>query len=178
MALFDIFKKEKKKQYVFDDEDRKVSAEIRERKKQHELAKLDDEYSLNKLRIEKQKLELQMDIDKIKAEYEEDEEIPDISENSTENELIKMVAPLIIQNMNKQQSPIQNNSSVPDNRALPNKISISDTELFAIWERTPQQVKQYAKTISDETLKEHLAKQLPNADGDTLQRAILIVRQS
>lgn len=177
MGLFNLFNKNKEvkqKSYTFSDEDREFSKEIRERKKQIELSKLDEQYNLEKLRIEKQKLELQRDIDKIKEEYEEDEDLPDVSNDSTENELIKLFAPMLIQNMNKNKPVSPNNSSASET-PLP-KNSVSDAELHSLWDKTPQQAKEFVKTITDEELKIYLARQLPNADADTLNRAVSIIR--
>ena len=148
MGLFNFLTKDKEikqKGYIFSDEDREFSKEVREKKKHIELSKLDEQYNLEKLRIEKQKLELQRDIDKIKEEYEDDEDLPNISNESTESELIKLFAPLVIKNM-KPVSPV--NSSVSET-SLPKK-SVSDTELLAIWENTPENIKKLALTLSDE----------------------------
>lgn len=177
MGLFNFLTKDKEvkqKNYTFSDEDREFSKEIRERKKQIELAKLDEQYSLEKLRLEKQKLELQRDIDKIKEEYEDDEDIPDVSDNSAENELIKLFAPMLIKNIN-QPAPVPQTTSSASETPLP-KNSVSDAELNSLWDKTPLQAKQFVKTITDEELKIHLAKQLPNADADTINRAVSIIR--
>jgi hypothetical protein len=176
MGIFSLFrnKEEKKTKYTFNDEDREFSKEVRERKKQIELSKLDEEYSLTKLRIEKQKLELQRDIDKIKDEYEDDsDDLPDVSGDNTENELIKMFAPMFLKGMNQ---PKSSSTSTASETALQNKISYSDAALVSMWDNAPIEAKNYAKLMTDEAILAKLELQLPNADGDSLQRALSIVR--
>jgi len=180
MSIFNIFSKKEKKKvgYVFNDSDRALSMEMREKKKEIELLKLERENELHKLRIEKQKLELQQEIDELKGLYDEEE--PSISEDNMTSDLIKMFAPMLVNQIKHQSpnsSPLNINQTTTSNPSISLK-SISDEELLALWNETPQKYKDYAKTMSDENVLKTLQNHTPGCDVDTYSRALKIVRQS
>ena len=186
MSIFSWFKKEKEhKGHVLDDEDRATAKELRDRRKEIEMLKLDRDDSLNKLRYEKQKLDLEREIEELRGLYEDDEnDIAPQEGDDTTTALMKMFAPMLVSKFSQQQTQQQPVYSSPSpvtqpqsNIAPPSqKVSLSDEELLKLWVETPSIAKSYAKNMSDDTIITSLKAKLPNVDDDTLQRGLKIIR--
>ena len=185
MSIFSWFKKEKEhKGHVLDDEDRATAKELRDRKKEIEMLKLDRDDSLNKLRYEKQKLDLEREIEELRGLYDDDEdEITPQADDDTTTALMKMFAPMLINKFSQQQPTQPPAYSSPSPVAQPqsistpsSKVSLSDEELLKLWAETPSIAKAYAKNMGDDTIITSLKAKLPNVDDDTLQRGLKIIR--
>ena len=175
MGIFDWFKrKDKRANHTFNDGDREVSVEIRQKKKELELLKLERENELSKLKMFKAKLELENEIEELQeAMADNTDDMQPETDGTTE--LIKLFAPLLLKNINPSASvldvPIQSFSPLQEQ-----KLSLSDEQLKEIWNRTPEMAKNYAKKAPDDTISKLILSQMPNIDADTLARALKLIK--
>lgn len=179
MALFGWFKKkDNRNNYAFDDDDRKASKEIREKRKEIELLKLEREFEMHKLRMEREKLQLQRDIEDIQAEFEDDEPIAE--NESTETALLKIFGPMIAQKIMNSNSVVADSPPLNVSPSPPQQPqnTFSDDELRQIWEQTPKMARKMAKNYDDDTIRKVISNKLNITDKDTLDRALRIVRES
>ncbi len=54
--------------------------------------------------------------------------------------------------------------------------AFSDLQLIEMWDNTPEKYKMMARVMSDDKIREFINKQMPNADEDTINRALKIIR--
>lgn len=186
MGLFNWFRtkteEERKVRHVFTDEDREFSKQITQAKRELELAKISREDSLHKLKMEKEKIQLDLEIEELKQQYSDlTEDEPDTQENDTD--YVKMFLPLLLAGINKPTStvataPVSNAPTTSTSSQMEQKqlTSLTDEQMEQIWENTPIQYKLASKTMSDEQIKSFIQQKLPNADADTLLRAIRVIR--
>jgi hypothetical protein len=162
MSLFHWLKrKHPQNNHIFTDEEREYSKEIREKRREIELLKLERESELHKLRIEKQKLELQQEIEDLKNVYEDNEEVETESDNTSE--FLKIIAPYFLKNLKPtQEQPINN---------------ISKTDIDNLWKNTPKSMKDHAKTQTDEVLIKYIQTQIPSINKEMMEYAISIIKQ-
>jgi hypothetical protein len=167
MGFFSRFFKNRRPS--FSDEDRELSAQIRQQKAELSRLKNERDAELHKLRTEKEKLELQAEIADIRDELygDDDEQTPD-----------SIVLGLLSQFLLKQQEHgYQAQKSQGAAVAVsPNTSILTDKELRDIWENLPIKTKAVARNVSDDTLRSYIKTQIPGIDEQTLEKAILIVR--
>lgn len=165
MSLLNWFrKKHPQNNHTFTDEEREYSKEIREKKREIELLKIERESELHKLKIEKQKLELQQEINELRNLYDDDDDdgTTDLESDSS-SELIKMFAPYFLKNLKPSSEPLIQ--------------TISKIDIENLWKNTPESMKNHAKTQTDEDLKRYLKTQLPNIDDESIKYAISLIRK-
>lgn len=180
MAFFNWFKREKTG-HTLTDEDREASKELRAKKKEIDMMKLEREDLINKMKFEKQKLELQEEIDELKGLFDEEDETLPKNEDDTTTALLKMFAPALISKFAQQtqNTPAYSSPSpqqIPPTTPLNSKVSISDEELLKLWEETPTAAKLYSKSMSDETIITTLKAKFPNVDDESINRGLKIIR--
>ena len=148
-----------------------ISAEEVERQNQHrqELRdlnllkrKLDMEIMVQEAELEKAKIA--MELADIEAELGEEED------SSPESMLMGLIQKAMPQT---QTAPIPKTSI----NAPSGAVSFTDEQIKQIWSSVPSFYRGVAKTLSDEQVKEFIKQKQPNIDVDSLNRAILIIRQ-
>lgn len=180
--MWPFAKKKQEKHYKFTDEDREISAEVREAEKRAKLAKIQKQQEIDEARLDLELLKLKA----AKNEYEDDEDdfddlIPEDDESLTST-LIKIFGPAIAQKMaaNVSSNPVINNpnptSSSPTQEVVVDPGYISNEELSAIWENTPEKYRKIAVNLNDGLLGQAIKKQIPTANEDSIKRAIHIIR--
>jgi hypothetical protein len=174
-------KSKKKQGYDFTDSDRDASAELRAKRKEIEMLKLERENELHKLKIERQRLELMQEIDELKNIYAESDE-DDGTESSTELELIKMFAPMLIKNnqntpnINGTAAPLAPNPPQTQTAPSAQHVHLTDEQLNEIWNNTPKMAKMFAKKSNDDVVRTTIKSQINNIDDDSVERALKIIR--
>jgi len=139
----------------FTDEDRKLSAEIRQQRAELQRLKLQHEMETLKLRNEAEKLRLEDEI----AEMQGDEE--------EEPDLFDMMM-MMQEKMQQQQQPPQQTTQ--------QKINVSNADLEKFWENLNPIAKAMAKKMDDSTLKATIQQQAPQLDEESVNNAMLLVR--
>lgn len=177
MGLFQWLFKKKPNKYVFDDSDRESSKEIREKKKEIELLKLDRENEIHKLKIMKQKLELESEIQELQEAFSDDEDFYPEKESDSTTELIKMFAPMFI-NKAPVSAPIPTDKASNSSNPMEQKQHFTDEQIKAIWDNTPKMARMFAKKADEQTIKIQIQKQIPNIDDDSIARAIKLIKSS
>jgi len=169
-----IFNKKKKTNRTVTDEQResslesrRLNAELKQLKQELETEKLRQQHELSMMRLEEEKLKLQ---DKI-ADYTEYEE-----ENETEGLSMEKILMSIITSKlagGVLSSPLTPNSLEIDTPASP---SFSDEEIQYFINQMPKAQLKQAKKMPDSLLKKTILSQVPNADEETIQRAITLIK--
>lgn len=177
--LFGIPELKKPGKYTFSDEDREISSELRQKKKELELLKMEKESELYKLKLEKQRLELQQDIDELKGVYDGAEEALESDSDDTTNMLIKMFAPMLVAKFQNPAPVTPTPVSITPSNSLPpqpEQASLTMEQLKDTWKNTPGMVKKMAKKMDDETIKGYILQKMPNLDDASIARAIEVIR--
>lgn len=183
MGIFNIFRKKDITQHRWDDEDRKLSADIRAANAEMKRKKQELEIQKQELLYEKERLKTQLEMEKIKAELEEltgDYEGPEETGNNPDTMLQTLLMSVLMKNNNPTpMASASTNHPVQDNSNQPKPLSLSDEQLKEMWEKdVPAKYKALSKTVSDTTLKVYIDQNLPGYDEDTRARALKIARQN
>lgn len=176
VRFFGWFRPKTEVRHNFSNDDRELSLEIREKKKEIALLKLDRENELHKLRIERERLQLKEDIDELKESYDNFDDLSSDNEDDSTTALIKLLAPLFLQNkVSSSVVPSDSITSPPVQKEQP-KQDLTDEQLLSIWKETPKIARKFAQSLSDENLRIQIEKQLPMVSNQTIARAIDIIR--
>lgn len=172
MSIKSLFTKKKKSSYEFTDEDRELSNEIR--KQRAEIRKEKAKYEL-----EKERLRNQIEIEELKSQLEELKGIGDEEEQSIEQTLLNSIlTPLIQKQFNPMDSLKMASSSsysAPANRE--EEVHFSDDEIKGMIHQFDRATLKYARKMDDEQLRTVIIDRVPNIDADSVNRAILLIKQ-
>ena len=179
MGFFDWFKTkqiDKRNNHKFDELDREISQEYRQKKAELQQLKLERENELHKLRIEREKLMLIDEINELKGMYEEEEEE---QPNKTEDVILTAILGAIANKKNNQTetNPTETPSSMNSMQSV-GGVSLSNDELQHLWENVPNNYKRIARKMDNASLAAYLKTQLPNANTDSINRAIMIIKET
>lgn len=156
--------------HFFSDDDRSRAAEIN-----REKATLRRKEQLLEHEIKMRELELrQAEIEDQLAQFDLDEE-EEGQPMDAEAMLMQILAPAIAARFTQQAPPAQ-----PTNQPQPappaDTKRIPDEQLREFYSQIPGNIKAAARVASDERIEEEVLKVFPDADDDTLDRAIKIVK--
>jgi len=172
MSLF--FWKKREPGHSFNQEDRELSAEIRKGKAEIMKQKQQLELELMRLKVQKEKEELLLQIAQTKdamSEFMEEEEPlnPDSSMQDT------LMLTLLGKFLGNNSTPPQ---TLPQPQEAPiQKIHLSDEQLKEIYEKVPRSARKIAKSFSEEQLQTYIRSYIPTIDQESLERAVIIVKQ-
>jgi len=180
MGIVEFFTGKSKANYGFSEKDRELSIERRRRAKE-----LEDLRQTNLLDEEKERHETKMyelKISKLEKQMEYEDLLDDGTDEPIATPGISEEGQLFMQLMNKipalQSRPAQ---GVPPQSPPPLQPSpvVSDEQLQAMWAQVPITAKAMIPKCNDDQIKEFiLAHMIPNADAETLNRAVKLARQS
>lgn len=161
--------------YNFTDEDRQYSAEIRAKRKEYELMKLQRQSELDNLLMEKKLLTIKTEIQDLTDQLSDNPESDE--EPSSEMDLIKLIIPLLTAKNTTSPAPSMpaNFPSGPSSDT-PAFKELSTEQLIQIWQNTPKNIQDIARKSSDEQVKAMLAQQMPDLSPDSISRALEIIR--
>jgi len=180
MGLFDFLTGKSKANYGFSEKDRELSIERRRRQKE-----LEDLRQSNLLEEEKERHDTKMYELKIaklekRMEYEDlmddgSEDLPVSSGISEEGQMMMQLLKTIPQL--KQSQPAPTITPPVSSPSVP--VVISDEQMQTMWAQVPAHIKAVVPKCNDDQIKEFVSAQMiPNADADTLNRAVKLARQS
>lgn len=168
MGFFDWFKRKDHPGHILDDEDRKIGVETRQLRSRVKQEK-------DKLELERAKLEHELEMMRMRADLEalqdelygdEDEEEPAGGSNEA------LLASILMPMLTKQQAPPQQQITPP----APSKRHYSDAEIHTLLEMIPRSMRKIAKKLPDDALIARARQHAPDADDETIEKAISIVR--
>lgn len=169
MGFFDWFKKKEHPGHILDDEDRRIGVETRQMRS---LAKREKE----KLELERERLNHEIEMMRMRAELEElqndlygEEDDEPESGDSNEALLATILAPMLA----RQQPAAAPQPAMP---AVPSKRSYSDAEISTLLDAIPKNIRKVVKKLPDDALIARAKQYAPDADDDTIQRAISKIR--
>lgn len=189
MAIWDLFKKKEKQQKKEEDEDdfRAGYGELSRRRKELNMARLESENQLHLLRLSRERLQLEREIMEIKESMSEDyDDMPDVSEDESTNQLIKMLLPALLGNKNNQVSPnppivVENtpltNSTPQVNRSQPSDyVDFSEDQIAAIYGDLSASQKMFIKSLNDVEIGEMIKTKFPKISSNTVLKICEYVR--
>jgi hypothetical protein len=171
----DFFRKKSQKygkNYDFTDEDRDVSAELRRQKAELSKLKMEKDAELYKLKIEREKLALLDEIDDLKAAMNETDDYADGTGGGSDIDklLLGILAPILLKSKEVTTPPQKAPAATPSN--------ITIEQLREIWENLPGKTRSIARNVSDDTLKAYIRAQMPALDEETINKAVVVVREN
>ena len=180
-----IFNWKKKKQHNNLDDDkrelalitRKMNAELKEKKQEIELMKLESMHELETLKLQKQKLELQSKIYDLEDQFADDEEEEEPKSDNMAETLLMSILTKSMQSNGEGATSTQPNP-LAENISAPSLVSLSDDEIKEYISNYDKKDIKKLKGLPVPMLK-HLAKDHPEFstfDSDTLERAIKILK--
>lgn len=168
MGFLDWFKRKEHPGHILDDEDRKIGVETRQMRS---LAKREKE----KLELERERLNHEIEMMRMRAELEElqadlygDEE--DEQPEGTSNEAL--LASVLMPMLTRQQAP-----PPPPAPVMPAKRTYSDAEISALLGAIPKNLRKVVKKLPDEALIARAQQYAPDADENTISRALEMIRK-
>jgi hypothetical protein len=164
--MWSIFKKRPANiNHSFDDRDRELSLERKRMNIELDNARKRNEIEEENMRHELEMARMQDELDDFLGEEEPH------GMTIEDQAAMKLINAINL-------TPPQNASYItPQQTVSAVGVSISDEELLKMWQAMPPQAKAASKVSTDEQLSEFMkVKLMPNADTDTLQRAIKIIR--
>jgi len=167
MGWFSIFKrKDARHNHMFDDKDRELSLERKRMNIELENAKKKNMIAEENMRHKLEMAQMQDELDELTG-YDDDDD--DDGKVST----------MLLSLFDKAKSLTPAASPQPQTIASsPAGVSISDEDLKQLWDGVPQMAKDYAPKCTDAQVCEFIkVKMLPQADDETIQRALKVVRQ-
>jgi len=180
MGLWDFLTKDNRINHNFNEKDRELSLQRRQEAKElatlrqsHALAEEKARHETKMIELNMEKLEKQYEYEDLLAEQEE--ELPAVAGISEEGQmmmqLLKTITPQV-----RPPAVVANNFSTPPPTTAG---SISDEELLKLWQQVPPNIKAFVPKCNDEQIKEFVTqKMIPNADEDTLNRAVRLARNT
>lgn len=175
MSFLSIFERKKHSGHQLTQEDAEKAGELNKLRFENKRLALERENEINRLRAEREQLRLTADIDRIRSELGDEAGEDDSSgeDNALFNTLLMSILTKAKNNTLPAAVPV---SAYPPGAAAPPLIHLSDEELNKTWGELPKQYRKLAKTLSDDTIKSFIQQRLGLCDDDTLNRAVLIVR--
>jgi hypothetical protein len=150
-------------------ETRRTNAELKRRKQELELLKLEKKQQIEEMKLEREALRLQEEIDDLRGVDDEDD-------NDSSDNMEKMVLMQLLGNMNKpQQQPINNNFP---QETEPKGIDLDDETINQALDSFPKSTLKKLKGFSDEQLKELIKTRIgPYASEMTLNKIVSKYRE-
>jgi len=153
----------------FTDEDRRLSSELRAKKAEITKLKIEYDWEIQKLRMEREKLELEAAIEEFKAEFDDDDD------SELDNMLYKILQPVLAKFVPDTTTPTDAKQGIGQ-AIITTKINIPDSELEAMYAQVPDAEKKLARQVPREQLRAEIVHRLPHADEDTIERALEIMQ--
>lgn len=168
MSIFNWFKK----RHVFDDEDRRLSYERRNRKLQLDIQRMEDDARILRARADREEARLKMEM----SEYLGADDENDIGKLLIQfMPVLQKAFPQVFANLSNLSPLLGKQETTPVSN--PVLVSYPDEELKEMRNKIPKHYLKVAKDLPDDKLKEIIKTNfLSNADEDSLNRAVSLIR--
>jgi len=176
MAIWDLFRKQSGRQHRLTEEDREKAAEVNKARFELQRLKIEKEKAILEMEQKKRELQLERDMAKLQEEINaySDSDDDDAEDASPE----KMLTGLFMSSLLNKNPPQNNGGVVSQVSPLLSSppLSLSDEQLYEIWETVPKQYRKIAKSLTDEQINALISSKVGNVDTDTRTRALNIIR--
>lgn len=175
MGLFGWFKKDARANHSFDEKDRELALERRRQNIELENLKRQNALDEERIRHEIKMAELQAELDEFADDEPPYDAMPQGYAGMAPEDAVAMR--LIDRAFEARGNPVKQ-AATAASPAAPAAKRYTDAELSELWQRVPDTVKAMAPRCTDAQVCEFIkARMMPDADEDTMQRALKLARQ-
>ena len=178
MGFFDFFKKKDPRgmNHSISDDERTLAAEVKHAKAEIAREKARLELELMRLRVEKEKTELQAQIENARDALAEFRESADDETGDSADSILMALLTQIL-NKNPPNSMGGGGNVAISRESTPPQQHLTDAQINDIWQSMPHAAQKVARKLPDEQLKIYIKSNLPNIDDDSINRAIILIKE-